>query len=125
MTVGAEADQVPAADGQVAVEGPLLGHVAEPVVAAPGRFAVDPTVPAESRDEAEQHLEQGRLAGAVRAEHGQELARRRVRSSPDHSVRVPAARRRARSSTPAAVTGSRLDSERWRRLVSCDSCHCW
>ena len=41
MAVDAEADEVAPADGQGTVEGLLLGHVAELVVARPGWCAVD------------------------------------------------------------------------------------
>src|SRR5262249_56775980 len=67
VAVEPEADQVAAAQRQVAVEDPLLGHVADPcpveLDAALGRLEL-----------AEEDPEERRLAGAVRPEHGEELA---------------------------------------------------
>ena len=74
VPVDAEADKVAPANGQGAVEGLLLGHVAELVVAQPRRGAVDTHGAGRQGDEAEQHLEERGLADAVGTEHGEELA---------------------------------------------------
>ncbi len=68
MPVEAEADEIDAAERKLFVERALLRDVADPRLVddhAAGRWA----------DEAEQHAEQRRLAGAVRAEHREQLAR--------------------------------------------------
>ena len=72
VAVEAEAHQVAAPDREIAVECALLRDVTDTV-----RVDVEPYPPT-ARSEPEEHAQQRRLARTVRAEHGEELARRDV-----------------------------------------------
>ena len=112
--------------GQRAVEGLLLGHVAQRGVAAARRRAVDAHRALGEGDEPEQHLEQGGLARAVGPEHGEELAlgHGEVQPGPQGAL-AQADGGRPQLDGGARRHGLRLDRSAWRRWVSCDCCHCW
>src|SRR5205807_7451742 len=74
VPVQPQADQVAAAEGKLAIEGPLLGYVADGRVPAAGRPTEHLGGAGGEPLEPEQHPQQGALASAVRAEDGQELA---------------------------------------------------
>src|SRR5205823_3526711 len=75
MAVEPEAHEIAGAQGEVAVERALLRHVADAVTALARRAAVDEHPSRRRLEQAEEDPDQRRLAGAVRAEHGEELAR--------------------------------------------------
>src|SRR5439155_5452605 len=77
VAVEAEANEVDAADARARVEVVPLGQVADVCVRLAGPAAEDARLPPRDRNEPEQGLEQGRLAGTVRAEDRDELARSR------------------------------------------------
>ncbi len=101
MAVETEPHEVAAPDRQLAVEGALLGHVAD-AMAPPFRGAavdLDPT--RRQRREPEQDAQQRRLPGAVRSEHREELARL------DLEVEVLEQRARAEAHRRVAQTDER------------------
>ena len=106
VAVDAEADEVAPADGQGAVEGLLLGHVAELVVAQPRRGAVDAH---RARRPAGRGPSSTLSSVVLPAPLGPSTARNSPsatsRSRPDHRSREPRRTAAPRSSTGGRVTG--------------------
>src|SRR5438477_1681655 len=75
VAVDAEADEVPAANGELGVEVRPLGDVADAGVASVRRFPKHFEVAFRRGQKAEDHTHERRLAGPVRAEDGREGAR--------------------------------------------------
>src|SRR5919108_2670 len=85
LVLEAEPHQIRGADAKVGVEVPALRQVADGVVAAPHRAPEDRGRALAQGNHAKQRLEQRRLAGAVGAQDGDELAFRdlEVDAAPD------------------------------------------
>ncbi len=85
MAVQAEPDQVDTAQRQIRVQRALLSHVADLRVAPAGRTPEDGHGARLRPEQTEQQPQQGGLAAAVAAEHGEELATldRRRQLGPD------------------------------------------
>src|SRR5438128_2493488 len=73
-SVEPEPDEVAAAQDEVSVEHALLRHVADPVAAFPRRASLHHDAARARLEQPEQDPDQRCLAGAVRAEDGEELA---------------------------------------------------
>ena len=88
MAVEPEADEVARAQREVAVEGALLRHVADALPAFARRPAVHLHASGRRLEQAEQDADQRRLARAVRAEHGEELAGLQLEAEvfPEHAL---------------------------------------
>src|SRR5207247_3170046 len=72
--VQSEVDEVDPADARAGVEGPSLREVADPGLCRPRAPAEHARLSGAQRLQSEYGLDQRRLARAVRAEHGHELA---------------------------------------------------
>ena len=110
--------------GSSAVEAAALRQVADRGRApAPAGRRAPVTLPDASGTQAEDGLHQGGLAGAVRAEHRDELAGGRRSSSTPPKIGRPA---------DGADRGAARSTDRWRHRParcsirrSCATCHCW
>ena len=120
MAVEAETHEVARAQREVAVEGALLGHIADVLSSSAGRLPVDEHAAGRRLEQAEQDPDERRLAGAVRAEHGEELARLQVEAEPFPERPLVEAQRELVDRDDRAHCASAAASCR-----ACRSCHCW
>ena len=137
MPVEPEADDVQAADPDGGVEGPSLWEEADPFVGLARGSPQDADLARADLQQSEDHLEKRGLADAVRAEHGDELARlhaqRDVRpdlpaAEPD--LRVPDVDRLRKGAAGGLVRHCHGHLPvAWAsaacRMVSCRTCQSW
>ena len=119
MSVEPEPDEVAAAQDEVSVEHALLRHVADPVAAFPRRASLHHDAAGARLEQPEQDPDQRCLAGAVRAEDGEELAALELEVEPVEE--------RALAEPEREVLY--YDDAHFRRAVAsaraCSSCHSW
>ena len=123
VPVHAELDQVPAPDGQVPVEVPLLRHIAGHRAAAPGCPPVDGDRAGRQREQAQQHLQQRGLAAPVGAQDGHAFPGGDVELEvvPDHVVAIP----QRRAAQPHRCPGHLAPASASSRAVAWASCQAW
>ena len=119
MAVEPEPHEVAAAQDEVAVEDALLRHVADPVAALARRAAVDHDAPGARLEQPEQDADQRRLAGAVRAEDGEELAVLELEAEPFEERALAEAEREVVDRDDAHRASAAASAR------ACASCHCW
>src|SRR5262249_13765628 len=104
----------------VAVEHPLLWHVADAVAALARRAALDHDAAGARLEQAEHDPDQRGLAGAVRAEHGEQLAGLQLEAEILEERAVAEAEREILGDDDAHLFASADAS-----ACTCSSCHCW
>jgi hypothetical protein len=88
VTVDPERDQIAASEGDAVIWAPLLGDVADSPVAVTDRLPEEGRRTPGQAVFSEDRLEEAGLARAIRAEHGDELARAHVEIeiAPQHAA---------------------------------------
>ena len=124
MSVEAEPDEVAASQRNVAIEGALLGHGADLAAGGGGGTAADRDGARRRREQPQEDADERGLAGAVRSQHGHELARMQVEAEivPEQPRPEPQAERAHlddRRRDRAHRSSARSSETAWR------NCHCW
>ena len=119
VAVETEPHEVAAAQDDVAVEDALLRHVADAVAALLRRASLHHDAAGARLEQPEQDADQRRLAGAVRPEHGEQLAPLELEAEPFEQRAVAEPEREVVDGDDAHLARAAASAR------ACASCHCW
>ncbi len=119
VAVKAEPHEIASPQDDVAVEDALLRDIADAVAALLRRASFDLDAAGGRLEQPEQDAEQRRLAGAVRPEHGQQLAPLELEAEPFEQRAVAEPQREVVDCDDAHLESAAASAR------ACRSCHCW